>query len=245
MESTNKNTVAEIVMNFPVTAVLFEKLQIDFCCKGKLTLAEACFQNNLDPVIVENLITVVVNESSQKQEDFLKYDNKTLIDMILKKHHSYVINNIPIISGHLYKVVAKHGPKHPFLNQVSELFNKLAIDLEQHMEKEEKVLFPHLIFIEEVYRKGEQDRSVSFFLKGLVGMMENDHQRAGEILEKIRSLTDDFTPSASACNTYKLVYSELESFEKDLHKHVFLENHILFPKGIHMEAEIVCRSQRN
>ncbi|MBL0343124.1 MAG: DUF542 domain-containing protein [Bacteroidetes bacterium] len=179
MIALKNQTVAEIVLDYPNSVRLFESYKIDYCCKGKLTLEEACYLKNLDSNHVAAMITEIISEKKNLGEDFSQLTIHTLIDIVLHRHHNYVNNSIPIIKDHLGKVLAKHGSDYPFLSEIHDKFADLAIELEQHMVKEEQILFPYLSFIEEVFLKGVADSRISVFLKHPVHMMENDHERAG------------------------------------------------------------------
>ena len=67
--------------------------------------------------------------------------------------------------------------------------------------------------------------------------MTSEHDAAGEQLRSIRELSDDFQPPEWACATYRALLEGLEGLEKDLFRHVHLENNILFPKAIDMEEK--------
>ena len=54
-------------------------------------------------------------------------------------------------------------------------------------------------------------------------------------IKKIAEWTNNYTPPADACNTYKVTFAMLNEFEQDLHKHIHLENNILFPKAAKLE----------
>ena len=72
----------------------------------------------------------------------------------------------------------------------------------------------------------------------IVAQMEAEHESAGDAMRKIKGLSNNFTAPADSCNTFKALYSELKEFEEDLHKHIHLENNILFPRSIELEKEM-------
>ena len=153
-----------------------------------------------------------------------------------KKHHRYEEEKTPEIRPYLEKIVQVHGAQHPELFEVKQLFEESAQDLAAHMKKEELVLFPNI-------RKmvSEKQRYVQLFFGSIqnpITAMQVDHNQEGERFRKIAELTNEYTPPADTCNTYKVTLSLLQEFETDLHTHIHLENNILFPKAIDLEKSL-------
>jgi len=239
-EQPNQLIVKDILKADIKTAHVFEKYGIDFCCKGNRPLKEACEEKN---VPVEEILSEIKNlnvGAEQLPKRYDEWDLKFLSDYIINNHHSYVRTAIPQIRPHIEKVAFKHGNKYPFLKDVESLFNQVADELISHMHKEETILFHVIRYLEDCKRFDEKPRMSGFkTVKNPINAMEAEHTNAGGAMEKIRELTNNFTPPEGACNTFKLTYAELEEFEKDLHIHVHLENNILFPKAIALEEELV------
>ena len=143
----------------------------------------------------------------------------------------------------LYELTAKvarvHGEKHPELVTIARHFDEVAAELKQHMHKEERVLFPFIDKMAAALRDGIPAPQPFFgTVENPIRMMENEHESAGETMEKIRLLSNNFTPPEGACTSYRVLFSKLNEFEQDLHQHVHLENNILFPKSIALEKDI-------
>jgi len=137
---------------------------------------------------------------------------------------------MPAIMGQLEKIAAKHGEHYPYMIKVKELFGIIQIEMDQHMRKEELVLFPRIV---EAERELEIDPDLQIpkdYLSGPISMMENEHDQAGDIMFQIRGLTDNYKVPSGACTTFQVCMSGLSEFENDLHQHVHLENNILFPR---------------
>ena len=232
-ELLNKS-LAQIVTGNHKTASVFEKYHLDFCCKGKRTLQQACAETNLDTDIVLAELAGVKTDGPAGQKDPTLLTLEELSEYIVTIHHSYVKNELPLISGYLQKVTAKHGERHPELYKVFELFTAVKEEMELHMQKEEKVLFPRIQEVEKAVKSNALVQLNISFLKAPVSMMEQEHDHAGSLMAEIRELTGDYTVPADACTTYKLSYASLHAFEKDLHRHVHLENNILFPKALQL-----------
>jgi regulator of cell morphogenesis and NO signaling len=139
---------------------------------------------------------------------------------------------MPMISAHLEKVAAKHGVSFPEMVRVKELFGIIHKEMDQHMKKEEAILFPRILGIEE--RSGQEDQFPARYISDPIAMMEYEHENAGDVLFEIRRLTHNYVVPAGACTTFRICLSELKEFEDNLHEHVHLENNILFPKALQL-----------
>ena len=231
-----QHTLAAIVADRHQAAAVFEKYQLDFCCKGKRTLQQACEEKHIpvEPVI-EELQQVFDTGSAMEDQVLFAMSASQLVDYIVLKHHLYVQRAMPLIREHLQRVATKHGDRFPYMQQVFELFTVLQQEMDAHMQKEEKVLFPR---IKEVEKTVKQNNAWSALNTGYISqpvyMMEAEHEEAGSLMSEIRQWTNDYTPPADACTTFRISLAELKAFEEDLHRHVHLENHILFPRIVQM-----------
>lgn len=219
------------------TAAIFKKNGIDFCCKGGRTIEEACEKNNIDFEGIYQDITALPNKDGSTI-DFNSWPLDLLADYVEKTHHKYVEEKTPIIQQFLEKLCKVHGGSHPELFQVKQLFDGSAQDLASHMKKEELMLFP---FIKKMVKAKDNMEAIPQPAFGTVenpvNMMKHEHTVEGERLRSIAGITGEYMPPADACNTFKVTYAMLQDFENDLHKHIHLENNILFPKAIKLERE--------
>lgn len=227
-------SLASIVTRYQPAAAVFEKYQLDFCCKGKRTLQEACKENKVNPAEVLLDIEKAGTPLTTDQPDPATMELGQLAEYIVSTHHAYVKREMPLIDGYLRKVAAKHGERHPEMYRVSELFSALKEEMEMHMQKEEKVLFPRIAEVENAVQAKNELHINTTFLTAPVSVMEQEHDHAGSLMAEIRKLTNGYTPPADACTTYKVSFASLQAFEQDLHRHVHLENYILFPKAIEL-----------
>jgi regulator of cell morphogenesis and NO signaling len=246
MEITSELHLAEIVRKYPAAAALFEKYDLDYCCHGKVTADEAC-EGDLTKLqkVQHALHRIYENELGNTHVPY--FDKMTiveLVDHILFKHHHYVKEFMPVILGHLEKLSKKHGSRYPELLKVFELFEEVKLEMEQHMYKEEQILFPRIKIAAEICRTG-LSKSIhdKVFLSSPIHVMELEHEKTGDALSQIREFTHHYTPPEDACTTHRLAYSELREFEHDLHQHVHLENNILFPKALDMQRMVERLSQ--
>jgi regulator of cell morphogenesis and NO signaling len=218
--------------NYRAAAVL-ERYGLDFCCGGRESLAEACRQRNVD------LATVVAElESLEAVETGVPSDDPVeLVSHILARHHTFVRRSLPVIQAHLAQVVAAHGERHPELLQIARHFEGVASELALHMVKEEHVLFPYITALAEAVRSGGPLPADLFgTVQNPIRMMEIEHEHVGDAFVAIRELSSGYAPPADACATYRLVYEELREFETDLHRHIHLENNVLFPRAVELES---------
>jgi regulator of cell morphogenesis and NO signaling len=233
-------TLADIVRQNYKAAEVFEKYELDFCCKGKRSLQEACELTNIDL----NALISDLNDLYDTHTDIIvRFNNwslEFLADFIVKNHHDYVRNANERLLFYTNKIANVHGHSHPELYEVEEIFVVLAQDMEMHMRKEEFILFPYIKRLEGASDKDEFDTTE--FTAGTVAnpisRMEDEHEEAGKLLARLRELTNQFTPPAEACNTYRISFQELHEYERDLHQHIHLENNILFPKALLLEKNL-------
>ncbi len=162
-----------------------------------------------------------------------------MIDYIVNNHHFYVVNATSTIEKHLQKVAAAHGEKHPEVISIQEIFNSLKEELLNHMQKEEKMLFPYIKKLN-IAVKNSLEVPIAPFgtVDNPLRVLESEHESAGKMMAEINKLSDGYVPPENACGTYIVLYSELKEFENDLHKHVHLENNILFPKALELEGKL-------
>lgn len=235
----NEGTIGEIVTKDYRKAQVFKSFGIDFCCGGKKTIAEVCQSKGIDVALVKEALDQVGGEVKAGENEYLKWDIGFLTDYIINTHHQYVKENTQFILELASKVAKVHGDQHPELVDVARIFTQVGLDLVSHMNKEERILFPFIKDLAAVQRNGGSI-PVSAFGKvsNPIKMMEVEHEEAGEALQTIREITNNFTSPADACNSYTILFKKLDEYENDLHKHVHLENNILFPKSISVENEL-------
>ena len=229
--------IGDIVAEDFRTAAVFKRHGIDFCCKGGRTIEEACSNKKLNPEEIYNEI-----EGLPKNEgtsiDFNSWPLDLLADYIEKTHHRYVEEKTPVLQAFLDKLCKVHGDRHPELFEINELFNESAHDLGAHMKKEELILFPFVRNMIKAKSSGMPLPRPAFgTVENPVNMMKHEHTAEGDRFRKIAEITGEYTPPADACNTYRVAFAMLQDFENDLHRHIHLENNILFPKAIQLEKE--------
>ncbi|MBK9792103.1 MAG: iron-sulfur cluster repair di-iron protein [Sphingobacteriales bacterium] len=234
--NTLDKKIGEMVAEDYRTAAVFKNHKIDFCCKGNRSLSEVCADKNLNTAFLIEELNAVTKPAEKNIIDFNAWDLDLLADYIEKKHHRYVEGSMPVLLQYLNKLCKVHGPQHPELFEINKEFTECAAALTAHMKKEELVLFP---YIRKMVKTtiSHQEISTPHFgtVQNPVHMMMHEHDTEGERFRRIAQLSNDYTPPADACNTYRVTYNLLNEFENDLHTHIHLENNILFPKAIQLE----------
>ncbi|MEO6252309.1 MAG: iron-sulfur cluster repair di-iron protein [Ferruginibacter sp.] len=229
MKTIAEQTLATIVTNNHFAVPVFEKYNLDFCCKGKRTLADACNEKGLSLESIAEELERTTNQEHSNKMPFTEMTAEQLISYILIHHHFYVKQAMPAMLLHLEKVVAKHGANYPYMNGVLHLFKDVNKEMTGHMQKEEAILFPRIKEVEKLFTAKQNMNLPEGYISGPIQVMEREHDHAGDSLYMIRELTNKYTAPEDACTTFKVVLAELKSFEEDLHQHVHLENNLLFP----------------
>jgi len=235
-----RTTIGEMAANNSRRTEVFSKYGLDFCCSGDRTLHEACMEMGLDVQRIEEEIAEVDMETAVEEgADCNCMQLHALCDFIETKHHAYVRESIPAIEKLLVKIVEVHGDVHPHLSEILSAFRMVGDELSMHMQKEEMVLFPHIRELEKSAKNGTPAAIGRFpTIQMPINMMEAEHENAGNVMKEIRQHTSDYKLPEGACATFTEAYRKLLEFEKDLHTHIHLENNILFPKAIKLEAEL-------
>ena len=225
-------TIGAIVAADYRTAKVFEARGIDFCCGGKIPLATACAQNGLDLALIMRELEAVQNEPGNRSENYGSWSLSFLADYIVNTHHVYLRENDDQIAAYARKIAGVHGANHPEVIEIADLFAKIAADLTAHLKEEEEVFFPAVKRAEAASISGLEpaagDRAT---IRASLERLHREHEEVGEAVHAIRQLAKDYAIPIDACNTFMVTYQKLKEFEDDLHKHVHLENNILFPKA--------------
>lgn len=239
MENTMEKNIGELVAKDYRAAQVFKNYNIDFCCNGDRPLSEVCIENKLDEQQLQKELEAATKEVGNDNTDYEHWPLDLLADYVQKTHHKYVEKQSQILKPYLDKICQVHGEQHPELLKITALFNETAVAMAARMKKEELILFPFIRKMVNSEEKGSDLIPPSFkTVENPVAMMKEDHDAEGERFREIAKLSNNYTPPSDACNTYKVTFGLLQEFESDLHKHIHLENNILFPKAIKLEKTL-------
>ena len=232
-----ERTVADLVAEAPLRANVFEKRKIDYCCHGRRTLAEVCAESGIP--VAELAAELDAQPAAPSTVDWRQAPLADLASFIVDRHHRYLREALLSAGGKIEKVVAAHGAKHAFLSPLRAVFGGMTAELNAHMSKEEIVLFPYIARLERAAAGAEPPpQAPGGTVRNPIRMMEIEHDEAGAALRRMRELTSDYTLPEGACNTFRALYAQLEEIEGDLHRHIHLENNILFPRAAALEDRL-------
>jgi regulator of cell morphogenesis and NO signaling len=214
-------TVAQIVSDHAVAARVFQRLQIDYCCHGDVTVFEACAGRPLDPdAVFAELEAALPSSEATLETDPRTLPVPALVAHIIERHHGYLRRALPYIGPVADKVARVHGPRNQKLVDLQRTFVELADTLEPHLDDEEEVLFPALM---------SRSPDPAIVGRGLERTYE-EHVEVGAMLSRMRALADGYATPEWGCSTYRVLMNELEALEGDVLRHVHLENHVLMPR---------------
>ncbi|MGH9633071.1 MAG: iron-sulfur cluster repair di-iron protein [Bryobacteraceae bacterium] len=238
MPSVENLTVRDIAANSLAAVRVFEKLGIDYCCGGSRPLADVCREKGFDTSAVQSELNAAMAGMQSADHDWGTAPLTELIGHIVRTHHEYLLRELPAIQTRLEKVYRVYNQRYsPALIGLPEVFKSLRAELELHLRKEEKILFPAIAAYEAAARAGQPLPAKPFgAFSNPIRMMEVEHESTGEALAAIREITRDFEVPDYACVTYRALMSGLDELERDLHMHIHLENNILFPRAEKLEA---------
>jgi regulator of cell morphogenesis and NO signaling len=224
--------VGDIVAGDYRTAAVFEKHGIDFCCGGAVTLAAACVAHGVDPCVLLRELEAATRTPARQAADYGNWTLTRLIDHVKAIHHAYVRANVAQTAAYARKIADVHGGQHPELAEIVAAFDQMATGLMAHLEQEEEVVFPAVKRAEAAGRNGSTPEAADAetIARGIEALVR-EHEQVGAALHHIRDLAMGYGLPPDACATYSLTYERLQAFEADLHKHVHLENNILFPRA--------------
>ncbi len=231
-EDTSMKTIGEIVAADYRTSKVFAKYGIDFCCGGKVPLSVACREKGINPASIGREIEAVRSEPIGRSQDYASWGLSFLSDYILNTHHAYLKENTGQIAAYAHKIAEVHGARHPEVIRIAVIYDTIATDMASHLRQEEEVLFPAIKRIDATRKAGKTPETKDLnAIKTCLASLQQDHTKIGEALQAIRNLAKGYAMPDDVCNTYVITYNMLKEFEGDLHKHVHMENNILFPKA--------------
>jgi len=224
-------TVGAVVARDYRAAAVLEKYGIDFCCGGNIPLAEACRDKGVDPEALRLELEQAAARPLDRSQNYDAWALPFLADYIVNTHHVYLRENIPTISAYARKIAQVHGAGHPEVVEIAGIFDKLSAEMTLHLQKEEEQLFPAIKKLVSLEKQGEAAAGDVEELRKVLAELSHEHDEVGAAVHEIRRLAGNYTVPGDVCNTFMVTYQKLREFEDDLHKHVHLENNILFPKA--------------
>ena len=225
MTVTATRSLGELVAEAPARAVVLDRLGLDYCCHGQRSLADAC----ADAGLAVDVVTAELDTAGPQPADH-PTEPTALADHIEATHHAYLHAELPALDALATKVAGVHGERHPELTEVHRLVVALRADLEPHLLKEERVLFPAIRALVDGAREFPFGT-----VQNPIRMMSMEHDRAGELLASLRDVTGGYRVPDDGCASYRSLYERLAALEADTHRHIHLENNVLFPAAVALE----------
>ena len=225
-------TIGDLVARDYRAAQVFEKYGIDFCCGGKVALSTACQEKGIDSAQLLRELEQAAAQPVDRSQNYAAWDLPFLADYIVNTHHAYLKEQTGTIAAYAHKIAEVHGAHHPEVIKIAEIFDTIAADLTLHLREEEEVLFPAVRKLAGLAQAGSaHDAADREALRASLKALSHEHDEIGAAIHAIRHLAKDYQIPVGVCNTFMVTYSKLKEFEDDLHKHVHLENNILFLKA--------------
>lgn len=224
-------TVGDLVASDYRTAEVFEKYGIDFCCGGKVAIKDICREKGINAQELFRELAEVGEEPMDRSQNYGAWELPFLADYIVNTHHSYLKENMSGIAAYANKIAQVHGAHHPEVIKIAEIFDKIVADMTLHLHEEEDLFFPAVKKMIDLKKSGSSSEGDAEKLRETLKTLSHEHDEIGAAIHEIRHLANDYAIPGDVCNTFMLTYRKLKEFEDDLHKHVHLENNILFPKA--------------
>jgi regulator of cell morphogenesis and NO signaling len=225
MTVTATRTLGELVAEAPGRAAVLDRLGLDYCCHGQRTLIDACTEAGLEA----DAVAAELGTAREQPGDH-PTEPAALADHIEATHHRYLHEELPALHALAAKVLGVHGERHPELADVRRLVDALRADLEPHLLKEERVLFPAIRSL----ASGARDLPFGT-VQHPIRVMSSEHDHAGELLASLRDVTGGYRVPDDGCASYRSLYERLAALEADTHRHIHLENNVLFPAAVALE----------
>lgn len=220
MDIDTETTVGRLAAEQPLATRVFARHGIDYCCGGGRPLREVCGEKGLD---TERVLDEIKKEMATPDASVERWNEAPLgdlIDHIIRTYHTSLREELPRLGAMALKVRDVHVEKDRRLAELHSVFMGLKAELDEHMVKEERILFPMI-------ESGE-----GAMAGGPISVMEHEHASAGAALHRLRELTDGYQVPEEACNTWRALWHGLAALEESLHQHIHLENNILFPRAL-------------
>ena len=234
--STYDRTVGQLACDLPVSIRVFEAWKIDYCCGGRTSLEDACAAVGKSVPEFIAAVEAAAKTPASNARDWTLHSLRAVSADITRTYHTYTREELATLAPLGSKVLSVHGDRRPELAEVVALIHELTSDMLPHMLKEEQILFPYVEQLE-IASENNTPAPIPFFgtVKNPVRMMMLEHDRVGELLERLRVTTSGYSAPESACFSYRELYRRLADFEQRTHEHIHIENNFYFPRATKLE----------
>lgn len=241
--TTINRPLREIAAEHPAAAALFDRFGIDLCAMGEKSLADACAALSLSKEQVrEKLEALQTPEGGSR--DPARLTLTQVIQRIVRVHHRRVRQDLPALAQMAVKLAKTHTSRSEEFLPLAGLTERLFTHMLGHIGREEMVLFPSIALMEEgPVMRYSTVRNCLHSLHQPIARMKRDHEAGDRTMDELRRCTHGFDPAESACATHRALLSGLRGFAEDLRQHKHLEENVLFPRALTLEAELASRRQ--
>lgn len=238
MNIESSSRLADLVTQDSRYATVLSLYGLDFSCHGDLSLQQACAEKSVNFETVMAALKALPEQLLARPpfNRFAEWPLGFFVDYINTNHHLYLHKMVPVIQAGLEKLARVHGTKHPHLLDCSTLYNEVAENIQQHLWKEENILFPYIQTLENPRPTAGGSMRLDS-AECPINVMRMEHEREVTDLFRLRELTNSYTAPADGCATYCTTYQQLAEFDLDLMQHIHIENNILFPAVLETEQK--------
>lgn len=239
MVFNSESKIKDIALSNPAARRVLENAGLDYCCGGAKSLHDACLRANIPAEEILRRLRENARDLGPEDLNWMAVPLCELTRHIRERHHRYVRETAPRLQALSNKVAIKHGANHAELVEIDRVFAEIREDMILHMQKEEQILFPYIDALEGAVNT-RRSIELPFFrtIRNPIQTMMREHDAAGEHVKRIRALSSNYAAPEDACTSLKALYEGLREFEADLHQHVSLENNVLFPRAVELEASV-------
>jgi regulator of cell morphogenesis and NO signaling len=235
--ATATQFIRDIVASEASASSVLQRFEIDLCSSANQSLTQVCMDLQLSiEQVLDKLAAAEAKRNGAPPVDPASMSLEKLVQYIVRRHHRLVRQELPRLAALAHKLATKHGERSPELIAIDELMDKLQGELIAHLEREENVLFPYVVHLDQHLGLARPPASSCFRrVSQPVKMMMHEHETALRIVDELRGITNGFTPPEWACATHISFHTGLRAFEQDLKQHIHFEDDVLFPRAVELE----------
>lgn len=220
-EIAAETRVSDLARDRPETLRVFQRHGVDFCCGGRVPIAEACERHGIPlAALLDDLSAAVASTPAGREPSWAGRPAVEVVGHVLSRYHAGLREELGRLAAMATRAAERHGERRPELIEIRDLTLRLGECMVPHLDREERTIFPALL-------SGDA-RAIAAEL----GAAEHEHAEVGDLLRRLRAATNGFHAPEEACNTWRGLFHGLAELERDTHVHVHLENNVLFPRAL-------------
>jgi regulator of cell morphogenesis and NO signaling len=225
--------VSAIAAAHPATVAVFQRHDMNFCCGGGISIADACLDRGID----ESAFLAELHASLSAPAGEPAWQTASLAALtshLQARYHEPLRAELPRIGDLLARVLRRHGETYPaMLLPLTERFQELTNELLQHLRKEEVVLFPAIVALEAAATARDgRNYGRWLWIEEPIRAMQAEHSSAQAKFAAIRKATDGYALPAGACPTFRGLFFGLQELERDVRAQMALEDEVVFPRAV-------------